>query len=179
MIRKRRFGVPQGRNPNLDLVDTSESLLKFVADSDIETCPLDVRKVAEKLGILVVDDPSLQEEVSGILEKQENGEWTIRVNANHHPNRQRYTIAHELGHYCLHRHQQVFFKDQIFFRGLERSKIEWQANTFAGEILMPEKQFRDFLKEGICDIDELAQTFQVSSLALRIRASELGFQVSD
>ena len=179
MIRKRRFGVSSEKAFCPDLIDTSEALLKFAADSDIKLCPLDVQEVALRLGIFIVPDSSFHEEISGILEKDENDQWTIRVNAHHHPNRQRYTIAHELGHYCLHRHQKDIFKDQIFFRGLERSRVEWQANTFAGEILMPEDQFRSFLQEDVCDIDELAKRFQVSSLALRVRASELGFQVSD
>jgi len=179
MNRKRKFGVSSEKKISPDLIDTSEALLKFAIDSSIETCPLDVEEVARRFGISIISDSSFHEEISGTLEKDENDKWTIRVNANHHPNRRRYTIAHELGHYCLHRHQKDSFKDQIFFRGLERSRMEWQANTFAGEILMPEEQFRLFLQDGIHDIDELARKFQVSSLALRIRASELGFQVSD
>lgn len=175
MNRRGKFGIPAKRILDADLIGTPESLLDFAAKSGISMCPLDVRSVAEKLGIHVMDDSSLREEISGVLEKDERGKWTMRVNASHHPNRKRYTIAHELGHFCLHKHQEIFFEDQLFFRGLERTTTEWQANAFASAILMPENQFQTFLHQGICDIDELAKKFEVSSLALRIRAKELGF----
>jgi Zn-dependent peptidase ImmA (M78 family) len=96
------------------------------------------------------------------------------INAQHHPNRQRYTIAHELGHYFLHRHLQVEFQDRIFFRGAENSKEEVQANSFASEILMPEVDFRRMVREGKNKVNELSQEFGVSTLALRIRAKNLG-----
>jgi Predicted Zn peptidase len=175
MNRKGKFGIPARKTLDADLIGTPESLLNFAEKSGLKICPLDVYGIAEKLGIHVTDDSSLQENISGILEKDENGKWTMRVNASHHPNRKRYTIAHELGHFCLHKHQEMFFEDQLFFRGLERTKTEWQANAFASAILMPENQFQAFLNQGICDVDKLAQEFEVSTLALRIRAQELGF----
>lgn len=53
--------------------------------------------------------------------------------------------------------------------------MEWEANQFAGEILMPESDFRRLVRQGITSVDELAESFAVSSLALRIRAKQLGF----
>jgi Zn-dependent peptidase ImmA (M78 family) len=157
-----------------ELINKSEDLLLFAEKQGIILCPLDVKTIAEKLNIEVCFE-ELPEDISGILKKDENNKWKIKVNANHHPNRQRYTIAHELGHYCLHRYQESFFEDQIFFRGLERTRTEMEANSFASEILIPEKQFQKFLQDNINDVDKLATKFGVATLTLRIRAKELGF----
>jgi Zn-dependent peptidase ImmA (M78 family) len=160
-----------------EFVTTSDGLLRFASANGIELCPLDVKTLAEKAGIEVDYEP-LNEDISGSL-RRINGKWRITVNKHHHPRRQRYTIAHELGHYILHRHQEDVFEDHVFFRGVGRSTQEWEANTFASEILMPEDEFKRLVRDGIDDIDKLAKKFGVSTLALRIRAKELGFQGHD
>jgi Zn-dependent peptidase ImmA (M78 family) len=175
LIRKGTIGIPKDRQTPIDTIDSPRKLQKFAESNGIKTCPLDVQRVAEKLDIQVLFHNFSDNEISGTLEKNDEGTWIIRVNDNHHPNRQRYTIAHELGHYCLHRHQELFFEDQIFFRGLEPTKTERQANKFASEILMPEEKFQEFLDQNITNVDELAKNFQVSTLALRVRAKELGY----
>jgi Zn-dependent peptidase ImmA (M78 family) len=172
MIRKGIIGIKTKSQG--DDIDSPQKLLTFAKTNNVTICPLDVKSVANKMGINVDESFELSDNISGILEKDENDKWIIRVNASHHPNRQRYTIAHELGHYCLHKHQERFFEDQIFFRGLESTKTEYQANNFASEILIPEDQFWQFLNEGITDVEELAKKFGVSTLALRIRAKNLG-----
>ena len=82
-----------------------EKLLKFAELQGLNCVPLDISGVADKLGIHIEYVP-LEDDLSGILKKNEdNDTWTISVNEDHHRNRQRYTIAHELAHFCLHRHQ--------------------------------------------------------------------------
>lgn len=180
MMRKGTIGFRENsdRVSEVRLLDTAEKLLDFAKSSNIAIYPLDVKAIAEKLGIAVIYQ-TFKDDISGILEKDESNKWTIRVNEAHHPNRQRYTIAHELGHFCLHKHQETFFEDKIFFRGLERTKTETQANRFASQLLMPEDFFRQYLSEGITDVESLAEKFGVSSLALRIRAKDLGYSESE
>jgi Zn-dependent peptidase ImmA (M78 family) len=173
MIRKGIIGIKAEKQGD-EIIDSPQKLLKFARNNKVYFFPLDVKYIANKMGIEVKESHDLSDNISGILEKNEYDKWIIGVNANHHPNRQRYTIAHELGHYCLHRYQERFFEDQVFFRGLESTKTEYQANNFASEILMPEDQFLKFLNNGIKDVEELAKKFGVSTLALRIRAKNLG-----
>lgn len=175
IIRNKYFTTPhvQGSN-DIALIDTPEKLLKFAELQGLKVIPLDVEGVAKKFGILL-EYVSMEEHISGIVKKDESSnKWIIRVNKDHHPNRQRYTIAHELGHFCLHKHLSHFFEDHIFFRGTESSKMEWQANDFASAILMPEQEFREFVRSEVRKVDELAKEFNVSTLALRIRAKNLG-----
>ena len=153
--------------------DTARQLLDHADQNGIKRCPLDVEGLAKFLGIEVRFE-NLKGDISGILEKND-AKWIMRVNKKHHPHRQRYTIAHELGHYCLHRHQESIFEDVIFFRGLKPTETEWQANQFASEILMPDYEFSKAIEEGITDIEQLAKRFCVSSMAVRVRAKQLGY----
>jgi Zn-dependent peptidase ImmA (M78 family) len=175
IIRRKDFNVSGDQaTQDVDLIDTPDKLSKFAESKRIPTLPLDVAEVAKKIGIHIEFLP-LKNDLSGILYKDEKtNKWVIQVNSNHHPNRQRYTIAHELGHFCLHKHLEHIFEDHLFFRGGESSPVEWQANDFASTILMPEDTFRDLVRSGTREVEVLAEKFGVSSLALRIRAKGLG-----
>jgi Zn-dependent peptidase ImmA (M78 family) len=175
IIRRKNFGISDLQAViDIALIDTPEKLLKFAQSQEITTLPLDVETIAQKFDIKITYVP-LKDELSGILSKDEQDDkWVIQVNKNHHPNRQRYTIAHELGHFCLHRHLERNFEDTIFFRGGESSKTEWQANDFASSILMPEDEFREKVRSGVTNVEKLSEIFKVSTLALRIRAKSLG-----
>jgi Zn-dependent peptidase ImmA (M78 family) len=176
IIRKQYFTPPDEQDPrDISLIDTPEKLVRFAELRGLSIIPLDVEGVAREFDIRI-GYVSMEEDMSGTLEKDERSNtWSISINKNHHPNRQRYSIAHELGHFCLHKHLSHFFEDNIFFRGGESSsKEEWQANEFASAILMPEQSLREKVRSGTRSIEDLAKEFEVSTLALRIRAKSLG-----
>jgi Zn-dependent peptidase ImmA (M78 family) len=152
--------------------DTPYKIFRFAEQNGLSLVPFDIEGLV-KMFKIKIRRVKLKSEISGILVKEKE-EWEILVNNAHHLNRQRYTIAHELAHYCLHKHYKQKFEDQIFFRGVESDKEEMQANAFASEILMPEQEFRKLVDDGIRQIDLLADKFGVSTLALRIRAKSLG-----
>ena len=108
----------------------------------------------------------------------------IGVNSLHHPNRQRFTIAHELGHLELHREMitsnihvdknfPALMRDTTSATGTEQ--IEIQANQFAAELLMPRDLIDKAMEGKQFDIDddgpieELAKKFKVSKQALEYR----------
>lgn len=179
MLRKKNFGI-SNQHSNSTFIDSADKLRLFAESRGLWSIPVDVESIAKAMGIHVQFVVMLGN-ISGKLEKEIGGAWTIFVNRDHSPSRHRYTIAHELGHYCLHSFQETLFEDQIFFRGKEptknecETKTEWQANSFANEILMPEDKFIEFVDNGIEDIDILAKKFNVSTMAVRIRAKMLGF----
>jgi Zn-dependent peptidase ImmA (M78 family) len=145
--------------------------------------PINVEDVARSLGISVRQE-ALEEHVSGVLVIKEAGA-VIGVNSAHHPHRQRFTIAHEIGHYQLHRKQAQLFVDAapVFFRdgrsaqGVDEQEME--ANAFAAELLMPEPEVRDRYQRQPVDIFDdaavrrLANHFGVSPQALAIRLTRL------
>lgn len=140
----------------------------------IPTEPFDTEAMIAELGIELVFEP-MDNHLSGCLINRESG-WLIKINSLHHPRRQRFTMAHELAHYFLHRDRRREFVDQILFRSDETDPIEREANRFAGELLMPEASIRKRLQSGENKVEDLARYFGVSSLAMRVRAKQIGLK---
>lgn len=138
--------------------------------------PIRVLDAAEMLGLEVVEE-LMDDDISGYLEFK-NGRWIVGVNALHHKNRQRFTIAHEIAHYVLHRDRGTNFVDQTFARREGgRTQMESEADMFAAELLMPAAHLRKQIDGGVTSLEELADVFQVSTLAMRYRVRNLGYTV--
>lgn len=106
----------------------------------------------------------------------ENGIWVIRINQKHNKKRQRFTLAHELGHYILHKEKNAGFKDAVFFRNEILDSMEYSANEFASNLLMPESSVKKYIDiEGIRNIGQLAEVFGVSAAAMKYRILSLGY----
>jgi Zn-dependent peptidase ImmA (M78 family) len=160
------------------IYNTSDDVLKLIRDKNIQTVPLAVEKLAEALGLYIRYE-SLNNEIPGALKREisdNSNKWIIYINNKYPKTRQRFTIAHEIAHYCLHRYKKTSFEDVVFFRGIAVSSEEYATNKFAGEILMPESIFREQIKNGMTKISNLADYFGVSALALRVRAKYLGLE---
>ena len=109
-----------------------------------------------------------------------DGKWVMSINNNHNIKRQRFTIAHELGHYILHRGKNTVFTDTTFFRSDDMNSIEYHANEFASRLLMPENILRKLIDEDkINNIGELASALDVSSAAMKYRVISLGYKIKD
>lgn len=147
------------------------------------TVPVDVNEIAQKLDISIFFEP-LEESISGMLVIRQ-GRAAIGVNESHHPHRQRFTIAHELGHFLLHQEATkvfvdstlTFYRDERSSDGIYQQEIE--ANTFAAELLLPEQAVRAAFSQSNIDIFDdvaiarLAARFDVSAQALMIRLVRL------
>lgn len=154
----------------------------------VEQAPVDVERLAQDEQFRV-HFQALEDNVSGVLVRGKDSPGTIGVNATHHPNRQRFTIAHELGHGLLHPDQPTVFVDEymVHFRDDASKTVpdprEMEANAFAAALLMPEKLLRRDLRERVLDaMDEvavrsLARRYRVSQQALTIRLTNLGLMV--
>lgn len=147
--------------------------------------PIDIEGLANYVGAIVSYEP-FNEELSGVLVK-ESDRIVIGVNSSHSKNRQRFTIAHEIGHLVL-KHQGELFVDHVVMKrdgksskAIDRQEIE--ANRFAAELLMPEALVLERAhalesgKAGLSPdelISQLAKDFQVSSQAMEYRLTNLG-----
>jgi Zn-dependent peptidase ImmA (M78 family) len=151
-------------------------MLEVARREGIETMPLDIPKLVHALGIKLLCLP-MDDDVSGSLSLATNKkDWVMKVNALHHPNRQRFTMAHELAHFARHRSTQMEFVDQNFFRNGDSNPMEVEANRFASDLLMPEEQFRKNVQLFDGNIEATSQHFRVSTLAVRVRAKILGMK---
>jgi Zn-dependent peptidase ImmA (M78 family) len=155
---------------------------ELLNDSKITAPPVLVDQIAEHLNIKVQYAP-LQDDVSGLLYR-ENKSAVIGVNGLHSSVRQRFTIAHELGHYVLGRDGEFFLDRPVLFRSDksrdENPEEEKDANAFAAELLMPEEmvleeiasiKYKELELEDA--IKRLARVFNVSMQAMLIRLQKL------
>ena len=140
--------------------------------------PVNIERLIRELNINIVKE-DMEYGMSGYIEKRADG-WKIGINKYDSLARKRFTLAHELGHYILHRDRIIDTRheDYILLRDNEFTPIEREANEFAAELLMPEKHFREYIQKGITKFKDLADKFDVSVSAIKYRAYKLGYKSS-
>lgn len=157
---------------------------QILDDLGMHDLPIQIEQIAKKRGVKI-QKYDLGQDVSGVL-VIEKGVATIGVNQSNSKVRQRFTIAHELAHYELHRQIGDLFIDKeykIYFRDAKSAFgediKEMEANAFAAAILMPkgklveEIQNNKFELTDDAAIKKLADIFGVSSLSMTFRISNL------
>ena len=151
----------------------NKSLDKLKLSEIYDKIPIQVGKVCSALDIKA-SQISLPDDISGLI-RLYNNQCYIEINEGHHPHRKRFTIAHELGHYCLH-HDLLKSKTKILERSdkiLTKEDIirEKEADEFAAELLMPEDIF--IIKSKKLTPSELSEYFFVSISAVHTRLKNL------
>lgn len=154
------------------VLEKAQAILKMFA---ITEPPVDVKWIAKQLGFLVVDY-KFAEDTSAVLFIHK-GTKAIGVNRAHAPVRQRFSVAHELGHYLgghedftEHGEGEKIQVDGHFDPTDPQQRLEQEANQFAAELLMPEQIVkRELAKMGTLDAPALARKFQVSEQAMWIQ----------
>jgi len=159
-----------------------EAARTIVRNFGVKGAPVPVERIIKARNIVLQYAP-LEEDLSGMAYIKD-GIGIIGVNALHHPNRQRFSAAHELAHHELHADKirkavhidkgfRVLFRDDISSQGLDPLEIE--ANAFASELLMPHDLLVGVLDAEGLDIEDderiaaLARRFRVSTAAMRFR----------
>ena len=168
-IRRRQIHAPRPPaeyTPSIAVQDARRLATTFA----LTQTPFDVEGLARSIGIRVSETP-LPDNISGYL-KKDDGVWLIGVNAFHHPNRKRFTLAHELGHYFLHRDKGEFLDETLFRNQSKMTPYEWDANRFAAMLLMPQTEYSKLQREGH-DLESLASIFGVSVVAAKFRQENL------
>lgn len=158
----------------------------ILGDASITSPPIPVRQAAEHLG-LRVRSSEFDDSISGLLSLEGN-QPVIGYNSLHPEVRQRFTIAHEIGHYVRHKDRSTLFIDEgynnVFFRNDRSSEGEYtrelEANAFAASLLMPKEMLRQEVSKRDFDLAEesslyeLADLFKVSRQAMAYRLANSG-----
>lgn len=170
------------------------ALLASAGLGELEAPPIDVTSLAEEHEGLDVqehvdlrtlaDSPTLSDAVtlSGLLIPARRRIWVDAVEAKRSPGRRSFTIAHELGHWCMHRegtgtHTRFCRADEVGASPAELHTavlIERQANRFAAALLMPEEILRREAERSRLSVPLLARRFGVSGAAMQVRLEVLG-----
>lgn len=149
---------------------TSDILLK----NDMFKVPVDIIQLASNYNIDVYKQ-DLGKGISGAIRYDDKSQtFSILLNQAESQKRQRFTLAHELGHYFMHR--DILISDVIHIDTLYRmpAESEKEVDYFAGALLMNKTLVEKAYKEGITSIAELSETFKVSESAMTVRLDILG-----
>lgn len=151
----------------------------ILVNNDMFKVPVDVVKIAKLNGIMVYEG-DLEKNVSGAIRyNQEKENFEILVNKNDTRERKRFTIAHEIGHFFLHR--EILMSDEIHIDIMyrmpnedeEQKRREKDVDYFAGALLMNKTLLTKMYNENNT-ITELAEIFDVSVSAMTVRLDILG-----
>lgn len=140
---------------------------------------IDPIALANKRDIMVKAKDDAEPGVSGMLLHHGNSFGIMYATYVPSTGFQRFSIAHELGHYFLEGHV-----DQILKTGVHASyagfvsadPYEMEADAFAAGLLMPSSPMKKLLKlhdPGMAIVDKVAETFETSLTAAAIRYAEL------
>lgn len=149
--------------------------------------PVDVKGLASNLGLTYVEKDMHPVESGGI--RFDGLQYVISVNNKETPQRKRFTTAHEIAHYLLHRDilKQRGHMDRLFDKAAYHNPAdpftraqEVQANRYAASLLMPKFAILKEIDSGNNTITGLSETFDVSKASMRFRIDNLGISgVSD
>lgn len=156
---------------------------KLLNDEGVLREPVPIENLARRLGAELSFQP-FEKDMSGMLYR-EGQRVVIGVNSTHATTRQRFSIAHEIGHLLLHKGRPMFIdrdgrlnrRDEVSTLGTDTEEIE--ANSFAAALLMPQP----LLAEAVSRLhrndqpvspEVLAKRFEVSVQAMEYRLINLG-----
>ena len=181
--------------PTPDPVVAARRLLaEFEAHYELgDVPPVPVERIAESLlGLLIEEHDDVRSlpnaptdlgRLSGMIDPPSKTIWLDRIECGKSRGRRRFTIAHECGHWLLHlgggTRVGVYCRpaDVIDRPAVDASQLagcEREANVFASELLMPEILVTEEARETKGNISALAERFDVSVPAMRVRVQTLG-----
>lgn len=142
--------------------------------SHTHTAPVDLVAMCRDLGL-----PLHYEQMPGVSGKltrdpSSSSGFRITINRNDVEMRQRFTIAHEIAHYVLHRDLlEEGVQDDALYRSSLSDEYEQQANRYAAGMLMPARAVKEAHRKHK-SIAALADLFKVSGEAMHIRLKQVG-----
>jgi hypothetical protein len=165
--------------------DPADHLWQRVAESDrvtisslVDHVPVPIGAIAEAFEIEVIS-LTLPSDISGLIRETAPASlrYQIQVNNTDVPVRQRFTVAHEVGHFLLHRDSigTDGITDSILYRSKLSDRVEAEANRLAAALLLPWTKVQTWYWERYgCKpesehIEEIAAAFKVSALAVGFR----------
>lgn len=188
----------RNQKPKLRFREIDGRVTRLLRKYLIQAPPVSVREIAEGEGIQINYEPFHGGgDISAVLKRLAK-RAVIGVNSAHSSQRQRFSIAHELGHFFLHENEDLFVDvgeslrkpKQLRFRNSLSSQAtnqeEMEANAFAASLLMPKAMIHSSLytlMDHDPDIapeiatETLARLFDVSKAAMEYRLLNLGLLI--
>lgn len=143
------------------------------------TIPIDLNKIISYFSDIEIEyDSDISKD--GLIKFDQEKGYLIQIKNkeldidNPKGYRDRFTIAHELGHLFL---EHLGEQKELFREGT--GEAEYEANDFAANLLMPKAEFIECVynnldEEGLCDLGAVSDYFKVSVSAVKTRGKFLG-----
>lgn len=149
---------------------------KSILHQHLSETPVKLGALAKDLGLEVFRS-SMKPGISGLIEPSDTAASGYRIKINRHESveRQRFTLAHEISHYLLHRdYIRNGVIDNTMYRSSLSNKQEIEANKLASKIVMPDAAISELRrKHSGAGFDEMvhrmARDLRVSEPAMRIK----------
>ena len=152
----------------------------FLKEEGITSLPIDPFAIAASRGISVVAKPDTSEGVSGMLLRHGDNFGILYATHIASDGFQRFSVAHELGHYLLDGHIDHLLTEtdiHVSHAGfVSADHYELEADYFAAGLLMPKGLFKRAIgrrEPGLTAIEAMANEFRTSLTATAIRYAEL------
>lgn len=123
---------------------------------------------AQGLDIYLSDFHEFDGDVSGVIKYPDGAKPSIYLNRNYSKVRQTFTLAHELGHYLLHKGKTKYRVDRYNSINPKEVGEETEAHFFAATLLVPLNKFQKLLNQTD-DLGAIALFFGVSEATIRNR----------
>jgi Zn-dependent peptidase ImmA (M78 family) len=171
--RMKQMATTVYSNPNIE-----ERASRILWEYNMFSFPILPEKIADLEGIRLFKAHFSRPNISGLI-TMKNDEAAIYVSALDPSERQRFTMAHELGHYFIHLREgrgTNFIDSELMLRsGGVKNPIEAEANNFAAALLMPSDEVKELFLSKMPFLDML-KYFYVSRSALTNRLKNLGLR---
>lgn len=158
--------TPQDQNR---IIDEAQELRREAGADNIYPVPL--QRIVNHIGFKwhYFEPDNKLRDVSGAVNHEKK---IIYSNNKETFSRQRFTVAHEIGHISLHHEGNIIDRRSVFNR--PHDDKEYSANLFAAELIMPGEEFERVWIDSVEGIEFAANHFGVSFGAVRTRAEFLG-----
>lgn len=162
------------KSPSNEFINLPEDVRLQISEH-LEEYPVKLGRLAKSLGVKVLRS-TLPRGTSGQI-GYEGDEFVIRINRHESKHRQRFTLAHEIAHYLLHKENIVKaggWSENVLLRSGQPEQIEYEANRLASDLVMPSDQLELATSEYVGPmtsevIEDLARKFGVSTAAMEIK----------
>lgn len=164
------------------LSEVVNKVLKELLDGAYEGPQVDFDLICQRLNVTLFMAKFKDSDVNGMVKRADGG-FEVYIRKEHPKNRQRFTLAHEIGHIVSYQAHSFSFDKLSCPDGyierrtqLRKDPAEVEANEIAGNILMPEEFLESLIsKLKNPNLRNLAEEFGVSVAAMSVRLNKLGY----
>jgi Zn-dependent peptidase ImmA (M78 family) len=154
-----------------------------------KSAPVDVERLIGDFGLELDLEARLPADITSQLIRIDESRFRIAINIDQPALRKRFSMAHALGHYLLHKDDLgVGVSDTMAYQTprtgpLANPRIteqhEADANRFAANLLMPDALVQSFYMKTGGNLTEMSRVFQTSREMIRYAVHSLGLDFKD